>query len=311
LQYEKIITAISALLFCAATAVSCGGVAEKDSAIVGEKTTSAAITTTATEITSAAEEEDIEMSIIQKFYDSMASHYDKLFLDWKTTTKEQAVLLQGLFQKYGYDKKSSILDCACGIGTQVIGLATLGYNVTASDISDGEIAEAKTRALNANVDIQFKKADFCALAEVFSKKFDIVIAMDNALPHMLTSDDLGKAVKSITGQIKENGIFVGSIRDYDLLLKDKPPYSPPYIHETEKGKRVSFQTWDWSDDRYKLTQYIIDDEITLEINKFECEYRATRREELTNLFTANGCKEVVWMFPEETGFYQPIIVARK
>ena len=251
------------------------------------------------------------MSITQKFYDSMASHYDKLFLDWKATTGEQAILLQRIFQKYNFDEFASVLDCACGIGTQAIGLAMLGYNVTASDISNGEIAEAKIRATNAKVDIRFGNADFRALSDVFSEKFDIVIAMDNALPHMISSEDLGRAVKSISGQIKENGIFVGSIRDYDALLQDKPPYSPPYIHETEKGKRVSFQTWIWNGDRYKLTQYIIDDEETLEINKFECEYRATRREELTNLFIANGCKEVVWLFPEETGFYQPIIVARK
>lgn len=251
------------------------------------------------------------MSIIQKFYDNMASHYDKLFLDWKATTKEQAVLLQSIFQKFNFGQSASILDCACGIGTQAIGLASLGYNVTASDISSGEITEAKARASNANVDVRIENADFRALNEVFTEKFDIVIAMDNALPHMLTSEDLSSAVKSIANQIKENGIFVGSIRDYDALLQDKPLYSPPYIHETEKGKRVSFQTWVWNDDRYRLTQYIIDDEETLEINKFECEYRATRREELTALFTSNGCKEVIWMFPEETGFYQPIIVARK
>lgn len=251
------------------------------------------------------------MSITQKFYDNMAAHYDKLFLNWKTTTKEQAVLLHSIFQKFDFGQTASILDCACGIGTQAIGLASLGYNVTASDISNGEIAEAKTRASNANVGIRFENADFCALSDIFTEKFDIVIAMDNALPHMLTSEDLGRAVKSIAEQIKANGIFVGSIRDYDTLLQDKPPYSPPYIHETEKGKRVSFQTWIWNDDRYKLTQYIIDDEETLEINKFECEYRATRREELTDLFTSYGCREVIWMFPEETGFYQPIIVARK
>ena len=149
------------------------------------------------------------MSIIQKFYDSMASHYDKLFLDWKATTKEQAVLLQGIFQKFNFGQTASILDCACGIGTQAIGLASLGYKVIASDISDGEIAEAKTRAANANVDIRFENADFCVLSEVFTEKFDIVIAMDNALPHMLTSEDLSRAVKSIVNQIKENGIFVG------------------------------------------------------------------------------------------------------
>ena len=204
-----------------------------------------------------------------------------------------------------------MLDCACGIGTQAIGLACLGYKIYASDISKLEIVEAKKRAEKANVKIQFVNSDFRCLSDEFSNKFDIIIAMDNALPHMLSSEDLGRAVKSISGQIKENGIFVGSIRDYDALLCDKPPYSPPYIHETEKGKRVSFQTWIWNGECYKLTQYIIDDEETLEINKFECEYRATRREELTNLFIANGCKEVVWLFPEETGFYQPIIVARK
>lgn len=251
------------------------------------------------------------MSIIQKFYDSMASHYDKLFLDWNATTKEQGILLQSIFRKFNCDDNASVLDCACGIGTQAIGLAALGYNVTASDISDGEIAQARKRAAKANVGIRFANADFRELSGVFSEKFDIVIAMDNALPHMLTSEDLGRAVNSIANQIKENGIFVGSIRDYDALLQDKPPYSPPYIYETEKGKRVSFQTWTWDDERYKLTQYIIDDEETLQINKFECEYKATRREELTALFTENGCKEVKWMFPEETGFYQPIIIVRR
>ena len=107
------------------------------------------------------------------------------------------------------------------------------------------------------------------------------------------------------------GIFAASIRDYDALLLDKPPYSPPYIHKTDKGQRVSFQTWTWTDDRYRLTQYIIDDEDVLQVNRFDCEYRAVRREELTNLLMENGCSSVEWKFPEETGFYQPIVIAKK
>ncbi len=251
------------------------------------------------------------MNITQTFYDNLASHYDKLFLDWQSSTHEQAAILNKLFENNGFDNSAHILDCACGIGTQAIGLACLGYNVTASDISDGELSEAKIRAANANVKIRFENADFCDLSKTFSEQFDIVIAMDNALPHMLSSEDLGRAIKSITNKIKKNGLFVGSIRDYDALLKDKPPYSPPYIHKTDKGQRVSFQTWDWNEDHYKLVQYIIDDNENLEVSKFECEYRATRREELTNLFVSDGCSSVVWMFPEETGFYQPIIIVRK
>ena len=250
------------------------------------------------------------MDIVQTFYDSLAAQYDKLFQDWQSTTREQADILNKLFLKNGFDASVRLLDCACGIGTQAIGLAALGYQVTASDISEAELAEAKTRAADNHTDIRFARADFCALSETFSEQFDIIICMDNALPHMLTADALEKAIKSITKQLADGGIFVASIRDYDTLLTQKPSYAPPYIHQTGNGQRVCFQTWTWTDDRYKLTQYIIDDEETLQISKFDCEYRATRRQELTALLTANGCS-VEWKFPEETGFYQPIVIAKK
>ena len=251
------------------------------------------------------------MDIMQTFYDELASEYDKLFYDWNSTTREQAALLDKLFRDCGFDKSARVLDCACGIGTQAIGLASLGYPVTASDISRGELAEAEKRAEEHGVRIRFACADFRALQRAFSGQFEIVIAMDNALPHMLTKTDLEAAARSITNQMKNGGIFVASIRDYDALLQTRPPYSPPYIHSTSAGQRVSFQTWNWSGDHYKLTQYIIDDGKALQISKFDCEYRATRREELTELLLASGCSEVVRKIPEETGFYQPIVVARK
>lgn len=251
------------------------------------------------------------MSIVQTFYDSMASHYDKLFEDWQATTCEQAEILDRLFRAYGFDRQTPVLDCACGIGTQAIGVAALGYPVTASDISTAELEEAKVRAEKNHVRIDFRKADFCALSDTFEERYPIIMAMDNALPHMLTAQALEQAVGSIVGQLAENGIFVASIRDYDALLESKPPYSPPYIHQTEKGQRVAFQTWRWEGALYYLTQYIIEDEDTLQIGKFDCAYRAVTRQELTDLLLANGCREVEWKFPEETGFYQPIVIARK
>ena len=250
------------------------------------------------------------MDITQTFYDSMASQYDKLFEDWQTTTQQQAEILEHIFRESGFDRSAHILDCACGIGTQSIGLAALGYDVMASDISEGELAEAQCRAAENGVTIRFERADFTALERTFQERFDIVICMDNALPHMLSHSALEAAIKSITNQIDTGGIFVASIRDYDTLLAEKPPYSPPYIHKTDKGQRVSFQTWDWEGEHYKLKQYIIDDAETLQVSKFDCEYRATRRAELTELLQSCGCR-AEWKFPAETGFYQPIVVAKK
>ena len=251
------------------------------------------------------------MDITQTFYNDLAPQYDRLFLDWQAATREQAAILSRIFDDHGFDRTARILDCACGIGTQAIGLAALGYSVTASDISDAELAEAAVRARNDGVTIRFERADFRALSDVFPECFDIAIAMDNALPHMLTPGDLEAAVRSITDRLRPGGILVASIRDYDSVLAEKPPYSPPYIHRTDKGQRVSFQTWLWSGDTYRLTQYIIDDEGALQVSRFVCEYRAVRREELTGLLLSCGCGEVVWKYPGETGFYQPIVVARK
>ena len=134
------------------------------------------------------------MDIIQTFYDNMATHYDKLFLDWAAATREQANILESLFRANGFDRSARILDCACGIGTQAIGLAALGYCVTASDISDAELAEAKRRAQEQNVSLHLAHADFCALSDTFSDPFDLVICMDNALPHMLTAEQLDAAL---------------------------------------------------------------------------------------------------------------------
>ena len=251
------------------------------------------------------------MDIIQTFYDDMASHYDKLFQDWQATTREQALLLDKLFRDRGIRPGTQVLDCACGIGTQAIGLAELGYSVTASDISPVELEEAGKRAADRGVHIRFARGDFRALSDTFSQQFPVIICMDNALPHMLTADDLHRAIGSITDRLAPGGLFVASIRDYDDLLTRKPTYSPPYIHKTEAGQRVSFQTWDWEGGIYRLTQYIIDDGADLQTGKFQCEYRATRRAEISALLTSFGCSRVQWLFPEETGFYQPIVVATK
>ena len=251
------------------------------------------------------------MNIVQTFYDRLAGQYDQLFEDWDAAVREQAALLEGLFRRYGLDRTARVLDCACGIGTQAIGLAALGYDVTASDLSPGALKEAKQRASDRGAAIRFAQADFCALAETFPEPFDIVIAMANALPHLTTDAALAAAAESIAGQLRPGGIFVASIRDYDSLLQTRPPYSPPYIHKTERGQRVSFQTWDWEDDRYTLTQYLIADEGDLRVSRFVCAYRAIRRETLSGLFLSAGCSAAEWLFPEETGFYQPILVVKK
>ena len=130
---------------------------------------------------------------------------DELFLDWYTAAKEQAVILNRIINYNGFNNNAHVLDCACGIGTQAIGLVALGYQVTASDISDGELIDAKASVEKHGFTIRFEHADFRALSDIL-EQFDIVIAMDNALPHMLTIEALESALRSIIGKIRKGGI---------------------------------------------------------------------------------------------------------
>jgi hypothetical protein len=41
------------------------------------------------------------MDITQDFYNNMASQYDKLFQDWQSATREQAVILNRIFNDNG------------------------------------------------------------------------------------------------------------------------------------------------------------------------------------------------------------------
>ena len=69
--------------------------------------------------------------------------------------------------------------------------------------------------------------------------------------------------------------------------------------------------WKWEGENYKLVQYIIEDEKTLEVNKFECEYRAIYRIELMELLINHGCRRVDCAYEVETGYFQPILIAKK
>ena len=100
------------------------------------------------------------MDIVQTFYDSLASKYDKLFSDWHAAIKEQASVMDCILKDNGISAPCDILDCACGIGTQAIGMASLGYRVTGSDISSKELEEAQKRAKDMGAELSLYRADF-------------------------------------------------------------------------------------------------------------------------------------------------------
>jgi glycine/sarcosine N-methyltransferase len=81
---------------------------------------------------------------VQGFYDQLASNYHLIFEDWEASIRRQAAVLGAILEREcGPAPTVKILDCACGIGTQALGLAKLGFQMTACDLSP--LAVERTR----------------------------------------------------------------------------------------------------------------------------------------------------------------------
>lgn len=247
-----------------------------------------------------------------EFYDAMAGSYHLLFEDWRESVARQAAALDAILRGHGVAPAARVLDCACGIGTQALGLARIGYRMTCTDLSAAEVERAKAEAEREGVAAEFAVADFRRLEQRLDALYDAVIAMDNALPHLLDDDDLRAACRSIRDRVAEGGLFMASVRDYDELLANKPTAPPPRVIATPDGRRIVFQIWDWRGDVYDFTQYIVIDEGGApETRAFRGRYRALPREKLTRHLRETGFVGVEWLEPRESGYYQPIVVARK
>ncbi len=123
--------------------------------------------------------------MIENYYDSLAPFYKFIYPDWDASVRRQANALDSVIREVIGNEPKTVLDVACGIGTQSIGLAKLGYKVTSSDLSSAEIEMARQEALRFKVQIEFQVADMREVWETFQREFDLVIACDNAVPHLL------------------------------------------------------------------------------------------------------------------------------
>jgi len=248
---------------------------------------------------------------VVSFYDSMAEYYHLIFEDWTQSIHRQARVLGPLISRQMSSHHLKILDCACGIGTQALGFAALGHHVVASDLSPAEVARAKREAQNRGLDIEFYVSNVTDLKEIPETQFDVVAAFDNAFPH-LTSVQLARAIEAIAARLNSGGLFVASIRDYDLLLRQRPAMQEPSFFGREGSRRIVYQIWDWTE----ATKYVLHQYIAIEAGKewrthhFTSEYRCIRRRELSDALRSVGFEEPVWLLPAESGYYQPLVQAR-
>jgi glycine/sarcosine N-methyltransferase len=249
---------------------------------------------------------------VQDFYSLMADRYHLIFKDWDEAMARQARVINALLSRRTAVQPLDILDCACGIGTQALGLAALGHQVAGTDLSSGAIERARIEARKRNVDAKFDVSDMTTLSHFAFNSFDVVGAFDNALPH-LSEEQLVAASRSFRRVLRLGGVFLASIRNYDELIVSRPTVQGPSFFGSPGARRMIHQIWEWtSADRYDVHQFISLESDTAtgwETAHFVSEYRCLLRAECESALRSAAFTDIEWIMPEESGFYQPIVMA--
>lgn len=248
-----------------------------------------------------------------EFYDKLAAEYHLIFGGNPSNAQGDVIerLLQAQLKSSGPFK---ILDCTCGIGTQALELARRGHSVTGTDISPGAIQRAQSEAVRLGVKPHLEVADMRSLENI-EGPFDAVISFDNSLAHLNSDSDLAFALSSVLAVLRPGGVFLASLRDYDTLKKERPTGTIPRHMMDNYGERVYVQTWDWSEDgkNYDLRFFVLKrGGENWTAKPLEIKMRAyTRGEIVGEIEKTPGFASSEWFFSNTTGFYQPILVAKK
>ncbi len=245
----------------------------------------------------------------QAFYDALAPDYDLIYADWQATVRWQGEALDRLLGDPGL----RVLDRAAGMGTQALGLARLGYEVVARDLSPALVERGREAARALGVAVDFGVAD---LREPWpdERRFDVVLAFDNALPHLLTDTELEAGLRTSLEALRPGGALWISLRDYDRLAAQRPTFDPPRVLGEPGTRRLILQLWDWAEDgaTYQLEHLVIkEDGARWSGQSRRGRYRALPRATLSRLVRNCGFIEPRWLEPEESGFFQPVFTARR
>lgn len=152
----------------------------------------------------------VHQSAKPSHYNKEAAHYDA-FNEANSTVINQCI--ENILKQH---QVTTVLDLACGTGSQVFWLAKRGYDVVGYDLNAKMLQIAKHKAQKEKLNIKFIKGD---MRSTQAGQFDAVVTIFNAIGH-LTRSDFEIAIQNIHKNLKARGLYVFDIFNLNYLLKD-------------------------------------------------------------------------------------------
>ncbi len=148
-----------------------------------------------------------------RFYGSIARYYSGIF-------PLNPAQLSFIENESGNPEGKNFLDVGCGSGELAFALAREGATVTAIDLNDALLSEARRNRDDGR--ITWRKANMLHIARLFGRsRFDGVICFGNTLVHLMNPMQMRDFFSGVRTVLKSDGLFFLQILNYDHIFQDK------------------------------------------------------------------------------------------
>jgi SAM-dependent methyltransferase len=177
-------------------------------------------------------------------YDAgFASRYDRL-VDWNARRKREEPFFRKVLSRGGV---RSVLDCHCGTGFHCAMLSEMGCHVEGVDSSPDMLRVAAENLRARGIRARLHLGDVKEMR--FGRQFDCAISMGNSLPHEFGDENLLRSLKSMYGAIRDGGLCVLHMENFDELYRDRDRFIPARLACHAGGGEAFIFAIDYEEDR--------------------------------------------------------------
>ena len=157
------------------------------------------------------------------------------------------------------NKDAKILELCCETGRLTLPIARAGYNISGVDYTPSMLEQAKVKASEAGLEINFIAADIRTLN--LQEEFDLIFIPFNSIHHLYENKDLFKTLKVVKKHLKNGGLF---------LLDCFNPNIQYIVESTKEQTKIA--TYTTSDGREVIIKQTMRYESATQISRIKWHY---------------------------------------
>ena len=136
------------------------------------------------------------------------------------------------------NENARILELCCGTGRLTLPIAKDGYDITGVDFTASMLKQAKVKASEEGLVIEFIEADIRTLD--LPEKYDLIFIPFNSIHHLYKNDDLFQAFNAVKKHLKEGGIFLLDCFNPNIqfIVEGEKEHQEIAKYTTKDGRKV-------------------------------------------------------------------------